>query len=96
MINADSLNKMKTGVILVNVARGGLINEAALLSGLKSEKIASVALDVMQEEPLPLTSELRQFENCIFGSHNASNTKEAVERTSLIAIDKLFNQLNLV
>jgi D-3-phosphoglycerate dehydrogenase len=96
MVNAETLARMKPGVRIVNVGRGPLIDEPALIAALESEHVASAALDVFEEEPLPETSPLRQFDRCIFGSHNSSNTKEAVHRTSLKAIDSLFQQLEKV
>ena len=50
MINEDSINKMKTGVMIINTSRGGLIDSKALLEGLKEKKIGSVGLDVYEEE----------------------------------------------
>ena len=55
----------------------------------------SAALDVFEVEPLPIDSYLRVHPHCIFGSHNASNTADAVERTSHIAINTLFNFLGI-
>jgi len=95
MINEDVLAKCKNGVRIVNVARGPIIDENALLDAIESGKVHSVALDVFEIEPLPIESPLRNHERCIFGSHNASNTVDAVERTSVIAIEKLFGYLNI-
>lgn len=95
MINADSIALMKDGVNIVNVSRGGIIDESALLNGIKTGKIEAVALDVFETEPLPLTSPFIGMDNCILGSHNGSNTVEGVQRASLQAIDYLFNFLNI-
>ena len=89
MLATDTLPGLKDGVRVVNVARGPLIDTAALLEGLSSGKIHSAALDVMEVEPLESDSWLRSFERCIFGSHNASNTAEAVRATSERAIEIL-------
>jgi D-3-phosphoglycerate dehydrogenase len=93
MVNAATLGRMKPGVRIVNVGRGPLINETDLLAALESGHVASAALDVFEDEPLPETSPLRRFDRCIFGSHNSSNTQEAVQRTSLKAIELLFEKL---
>ena len=95
LINTASLEMMKDGVRLINVSRGGLINEPDLIAGLKSGKVNSVALDVFEVEPLPLNSELRTFQKCIFGTHNGSNTLEAVRRASFRAIELLFDFLKI-
>ena len=96
MLNAEVLTKAKPGVRVVNVGRGPVIDELALESALQSGKVHSAALDVFEVEPLPLESYLRTHPRCIFGSHNASNTVDAVTRTSEIAINKLIRFLNIV
>ncbi len=95
MVNADVFKQAKDGVRVVNVGRGPIIDETSLEDALKSGKVYSAALDVFEVEPLPMDSYLRTHPHCIFGSHNASNTADAVERTSHIAIDKLFNFLKI-
>jgi len=89
MLNVEVIAQLKDQVRIINVARGPLIDEAALVAGLRSGKIASAALDVFEEEPLPLESPLRQMPQCIFGSHNSSNTREGVMRASIKAINML-------
>ncbi|MBW4549825.1 MAG: phosphoglycerate dehydrogenase [Aphanocapsa sp. GSE-SYN-MK-11-07L] len=93
LLNAKMLSQTKRGVRIVNVARGPLIDEVALVEALKSGQVHSVALDVFENEPLPLDSPLRQFERCVFGSHNSSNTTDAVRRASEQAIQLLFDFL---
>ncbi len=86
MLNSNIFPKMKDGVRIVNVGRGQLIEETSLIKFLNSGKVHSVALDVFEEEPISLSSPLLKFENCIFGSHNSSNTIEGVTKTSKKAI----------
>lgn len=93
MLNSSTLEQAKDGVRIVNVARGPLIEEPGLISALQSGKVHSAGLDVMETEPLPTDSPLRTFDRCIFGSHNGSNTSDAVAATSRRAIDKLFDFL---
>lgn len=93
MINNEVLDRIKSGAYLVNVGRGSLILEKALIPALQSAKISGAALEVMEMEPLPSDSELRSFDNVVFGSHNSSNTLEAVIHTSGIAIDILNSYL---
>ncbi len=95
MVNADVFAKAKQGVRVVNVGRGPVVDEQSLEDALKTGKIYSAALDVFEEEPLPIASYLRSHPRCVFGSHNASNTADAVERTSHIAIQKLFGYLGV-
>ncbi|PZV28072.1 MAG: phosphoglycerate dehydrogenase [Snowella sp.] len=95
LLNADIFAKVKPAVKIVNVARGPLIDELALIDALSSGKVHSAALDVFEIEPLPLDSPLRSFEQCIFGSHNGSNTVDAVHRASHQAIQLLFSFLGV-
>lgn len=95
MLGDRQLAAAKPGVRIVNVARGGLIDEAALVRALESGRVHSVALDVFESEPLPSDSPLRSHERCVFGSHNGSNTEDAVIRASEQAIAYLFEQLGV-
>ena len=95
ILNADTIARMKDEVRIVNVSRGGLIDEKALIEALQSGKVHSAALDVFEVEPLPMDSPLRQMERCIFGTHNGSNTVDAVIRASLEAIKILFGFLDI-
>jgi D-3-phosphoglycerate dehydrogenase len=89
IFNRNIFKKIKKGLRVINVSRGQLINEKDLLEGLKSSLIKSVALDVFEEEPILLSNQLLNFEECIFGSHNASNTLEGVLKASDKSIDLL-------
>jgi D-3-phosphoglycerate dehydrogenase len=95
MFNSDVLPKVKPGVRLVNVGRGPVVEEAALVAGLESGAIHSVALDVFEVEPLGPSNALRGYPLNIFGSHNASNTRDAVRRVSQLAIERLFGFLEI-
>jgi len=94
LVDAECLARAKPGVRLINVGRGPVIDEPALEAALASGQVYSAALDVFEIEPLPLTSALRAHPRCVFGSHNASNTRDAVRRTSEIAIEKLHGSLS--
>lgn len=95
MFDEDVLAACKDGVRIVNVGRGPVIKEAALVRGLESGKVHSAALDVFEVEPLSPDNPLRGYERCIFGSHNGSNTEDAVRRVSRQAIGHLFEFLNV-
>ena len=95
MFAAALLPWLKPGLRVVNVARGPIIDEAALIEALECGIVHSAALDVFEREPLPRESRLREFPRCIFGSHNGSNTMDAVRRVSRIAIKLLIERLPL-
>lgn len=95
MLDAATLGRCRPGVRIINVARGPLIEEAALVEALRTGRVRGAALDVFEEEPLPAGSPLREMEQVILGSHNGSNTVEAVVRTSDRAIDLLAGFLDL-
>lgn len=93
MLDRETLARSTSGVRVVNVARGPIIDEPALIDALKSGKVAGAALDVFEVEPLPKESRLRALPHVILGSHNASNTKEAAMRATRRAIELLKGQL---
>jgi D-3-phosphoglycerate dehydrogenase len=78
LLNATSLGRMKRGSVVVNLARGDLIDTAALVAALQSGQIASAALDVCDPEPIPVDSPLRSLSNVIVASHIASASPKAV------------------
>ena len=96
MLNNDALEHAKPNVRVVNVARGGLIDESALIGGLESGKVHSVALDVFEVEPLRRDSPLRSYPRNVFGSHNGSNTSDAVTRASEQAVSILLESLESI
>ena len=83
MFNKKIFKNLKKGVSIINISRGELINELDLIKGLNKGIIKSAALDVFETEPLPNNSKLRKYQNCILGSHNSSNTIEAVDKVSI-------------
>ena len=93
MLDKNIFKKLKKGVRIVNVGRGPLINQHDLEIALRQGVVHSVALDVFEVEPLPKDSYLRSHPKCIFGSHNASNTIDAVVKTSELAIQKILGYL---
>jgi D-3-phosphoglycerate dehydrogenase len=83
VIDARRLGLMKPSAVLVNTARGGLVNESALLDAVTSGKLAGAALDVFEQEPLPKDSPLRQSDRLILTPHLAASTTEAQERVAV-------------
>lgn len=82
MIDSKAFSKMKTTALLINAARGEIVDEQALLDALKNKKIAGAALDTFAQEPLPSTSKLMEYanenQNLIITPHMAASTKESV------------------
>ncbi len=93
LIGAEQFALMRRGAFLVNTSRGQLVNESALADALDSGKVSGAALDVFELEPLTLDNPLHRFSQCIFGSHNSSNTQEAVDRINALAVSNLIEAL---
>jgi D-3-phosphoglycerate dehydrogenase / 2-oxoglutarate reductase len=89
MFNEALLSKIKPGVHVINVSRGPVIKQSALVQGLENGIVGSAALDVFEVEPLEPDNPLRRFDNTIFGSHNGSNTVDAVRNVSRLAIQRM-------
>ncbi len=79
MIDAQALSRMKSGAFLVNVARGGVVDEAALAQALHEGRLAGAALDVYANEPLEEDSPLREAPNLVLTPHLGASTTEAQE-----------------
>lgn len=94
LVNADFLSKMKSNAILVNTARGGVVDQNALYDALKSKRILAAALDVTDPEPLPMDSPLLELENCIIVPHLGSASKWTRNQMSLLAAQNLIAGLN--
>lgn len=93
LLGEEAFSKMKKGVWIINVARGPLIEEQALIAALDSGRVGGAALDVFETEPLPEGHPLAGYEQVILGSHNSSNTREAVLRVNQLAISNLVRDL---
>ncbi|MBT9485457.1 phosphoglycerate dehydrogenase [Sediminibacterium sp.] len=90
LFNKQVFEKMKTSALLINTARGGIVNEVDLKLALQEKKIAGAALDVYEEEP-PVDNELLQLENLICTPHTGGNSYEAVVAMGMSALEHLIN-----
>ncbi len=93
MINKDSITKMKKGVRLVNVARGGIINEVDLAEAIRSGKVAAAALDVFEKEPLPADSPLLKLDNVVVTPHLGASTVEAQVNVAVDVVEQIIEVL---
>jgi len=85
MIGMAELSRAKAGLRIINAARGGIVDEAALIAALKIGHVAGAALDVFEHEPLPADSPLRSLENVVLTPHLGASTEEAQRRVALEA-----------
>ena len=95
LINTQSLAHVKPGAILINSARGPIVNEADLISALQSNQLGGAALDVFEVEPLPFDSPLLQMDNVMLAPHNANSSPAAWERVHWNTIKNLLDGLNI-
>lgn len=93
MINAVTIAKMKKGVRLVNVARGGIIDENALCEALKSGQVKAAALDVFEKEPLPANSPLLTLDNIVVTPHLGASTVEAQVNVAIDVAEQVIEVL---
>lgn len=85
---------MRPGAMLINTARGSLVDEAALAQALRTGSLGSAGLDVLEAEPLPQESPLRGLDNVIITSHLAGQTAEARRRAGLSAAQAVLDVLD--
>ena len=92
MINKETISKMKDGVKLLNIARGGIINEADLYEALKSGKVSACALDVFEIEP-PANNPLLTLDNLIATPHLGASTEEAQTNVAVAVCHQIADYL---
>ncbi len=80
LINAERLGSMKRGAVLINLARGPIVDEPALVRALQEGRIGGAALDVYEYEPLPVDSPLLEMKNVMLAPHNSNSSPLAWER----------------
>ena len=91
LIDARRLALLKPTAVLINTARGGLVDEPALGTALKAGRLAGAGLDVLEREPPPADHPLFAAPNVIFAAHMAGVTVEAVERMSIAAVENVLS-----
>lgn len=89
LVGAEQLARMKPTAVLVNTARGAVVDQAALVEALRTGAIAAAGLDVVEHEPIPLDDPLLQLSNCIVLPHIGSATVATRTRMAELAADNL-------
>jgi D-3-phosphoglycerate dehydrogenase len=95
LINAKTLALMRYGAVLINTARGPLVDEPALIAPLEKGRLAGAALDVFEHEPLPADSPLLKLDNVMLASHNSNSSPAAWERVHWNTIKNLVEGLGI-
>ena len=94
MLNADAFARMKDGVRIFNCARGGIIDETALIAALESGKVAAAGLDVYEDEPPVEDHPMRGIENLVLTPHLGASTAEAQENVGIDVAKQMIEALN--
>lgn len=95
LINSDTLALMKENAVLINSARGHIVDEKALIEALQAKRLAGAALDVFEFEPLPHDSPLMKMDNVMLAPHNSNSSPAAWERVHWNTLRNLLAGLGL-
>jgi D-3-phosphoglycerate dehydrogenase len=95
IIREETLKLVKPGAVLINTARGPLVDEPALIAALESGRLAGAGLDVFEVEPLPLDSALLRMDNVMLAAHNSNSSPSAWERVHWNTIRNLLDGLGI-
>ena len=95
LMNADAFALMKPSTVLINTARGPIVDEKALVDALQADRLAGAALDVFEMEPLPSDSPLMNMDNVMLAPHNANSSPAAWERVHWNTIKNLLDGLGI-
>ena len=95
LMNSETFALMKPTAILINAARGPIVDENALIEALQSKRLAGAALDVFEVEPLPLDSPLLKMDNVLLAPHNSNSSPAAWERVHWNTIKNLVEGLGM-
>jgi D-2-hydroxyacid dehydrogenase (NADP+) len=89
LIDADAFKAMKPTAFLINVARGRVVDEDAMVEALREKRLAGVGLDCLRDEPLPSSSPLWDFDNAVITSHNGGDTQHYEARVIDLLVQNL-------
>ena len=95
LVNHDTLSLVKPNAVLINTARGPIVDEKALIEALQSKRLAGAAMDVFEYEPLPLDSPLLKMDNVLLAPHNSNSSPTAWERVHWNTIKNLLVGLDI-
>jgi len=95
LMNTEAFALMKSSAVLINTARGPIVEEKALIEALQAKRIAGAALDVFEFEPLPLESPLLKMDNVLLAPHNSNSSPAAWERVHWNTIRNLVEGLGM-
>ena len=93
LVRAETIDRMKPGVIILNCARGEIVNTADMATALQSGRVAGYGTDVLDAEPPPADHPLLGLPNCIVTPHVGSRTSESVERQAVAAVTNLIHAM---
>jgi D-3-phosphoglycerate dehydrogenase len=94
IINSENLTNLKNGVVVVNTARAGLIEQAAVIEGIENGKIGAYLTDVLEEEPMVKDHPFLKYDNIIITPHIGSRTYESVVRQGTMAVENLLKYIH--
>ncbi len=95
LLDAAAFARVKPGAVLINTARGPIVDEAALIDALQRGRLAGAALDVFEREPLPADSPLRHMDQVLLAPHNANASPKAWERVHWNTLRNMLDGLGL-
>jgi len=93
LINAETLRLVKPSAVLINCARGGLVDEPALVDALRNQRLARAGLEVLEEEPPSADNPILRMDQVLFTPHSAAHTKKALQRVREVAVDAVVRVL---
>ena len=95
LMNSDTFALMKPNAVLINTARGPIVDEKSLIVALQAQRLAGAALDVFEHEPLPMESPLIKMDNVMLAPHNSNSSPAAWERVHWSTIKNLLDGLGV-